>query len=67
MIVTLLQKRRTCVSSGLSLISVNIGQAFESDRGIPIDTGCSPQFPSRFCETPRCVPASEPVVQIVAG
>ena len=33
-----------------SLISVGISQALESDRGVPVDTGCSPELTSRLCE-----------------
>ena len=65
--VTLFQKRGTGVRPGLSLISVHISQALEGDRGIPVDAGCRPQLTSRFCEASRCVPASEPVVEVAAG
>jgi len=40
--VTLFQKRGTCVRPGLSLISVHISQALEGDGGVPVDTGCRP-------------------------
>ncbi len=58
--VTLLQTRGTCGRSGQSLISVYVSQASEGDRGVPVDTGCRPQFTSRFCEASRWVRACEP-------
>jgi hypothetical protein len=67
MMITLFQKSGTCVGSGLSLTSVHISQALEGDRGIPVYTRCRPELTTRFCETSRCVPASEPFVEIGAG
>ena len=49
-VVALLQERCTRIRPGLSLISVGISQALESDRGVPVDTGCSPELTSRLCE-----------------
>jgi hypothetical protein len=40
--VTLFQQRGACVRPGQSLISVDIIQAPEGDRGIPVDTGRRP-------------------------
>ncbi len=50
-----------------SLTSVYVSQASEGDRGVPVDTGCRPQFTSRFCEASRWVRACEPSAEIAAG
>ena len=64
--VTLIQKRGTCFRPGLSLVSVHISQTLEGDRGIPVHTGHRPQLTSCLGEASRCVPASEPIVEIAA-
>ena len=65
--ITLSKKRGTCLRSGLSLISVHIRQTLVGDHGVSVDTGCRAELATRFCEAPRRVPASEPIVQIAAG
>ena len=61
-----IQKRGTCFRPGLSLVSVHISQTLEGDRGIPVHTGHRPQLTSCLGEASRCVPASEPIVEIAA-